>query len=231
MDGLTIMTSRINFNTNNGTPKLSEWLTAFPRLHTLVAVTKSVPYAEIQRLYTLGYRDFGENRVQDLQAKATQNNLPITWHFIGHVQSNKLKTVVKYADWIHSVDSLKLLHQIDQEAAKQAKVLSVLIQLKLTSEETKYGLAPEYIDDVLQAASSLKHVHVKGFMVMGPNTDRQDEINAVFERAEQLFNHYKKTYPLVCELSMGMSQDYTLAYAHQATMFRIGSLLFAHRSI
>lgn len=225
------MTSLINFNTNAHPPKLTEWLDAYPRLHTLVAVSKSVPYSEIQRLYQLGYTDFGENRVQDLQAKALENTLPITWHFIGHIQSNKLKQVIQYADWIHSVDSLKLLQLIEQEAIKAHKTPSVLIQLKLTQEDSKYGLLPELLDEVLKLIPTLKQVRVRGFMVMGPHTDHQDEINQVFAQAEHLFKQYKNIHTGFNQLSMGMSQDYELAYAHQATMFRIGSLLFAQRTL
>jgi PLP dependent protein len=224
------MTPLINFITHQEVPSLSDWLISYPNIKKIVAVSKTFPLTEIERLYALGYRDFGENKAQELQQKAQVNTLAITWHFIGHIQSNKIKTIVQWADWIHSVDSERLLQLIEQEAIKQNKHIQVLIQLKLTSEDSKHGLDPTEIDMLMQKAQSLTHVKIRGLMVMGPLTDQQAEIEHVFKLASQLFTQLKNTYPECDQLSMGMSQDYELAYTHQSTMFRIGSLLFGRRS-
>ena len=200
----------------------------FPNLHEIVAVSKTFDCASILNVFNQGFRHFGENKVQELLSKKDCHN-DIIWHFIGHLQSNKVKDVVKVAQWIDSVDSIKLLDLINKECFKLNKNMNILIQVKLTDEETKSGVNPSELDQLLQHAQLLSHIKCKGLMIIGPNTDNTSSIKQVFQSANALFKETQKKYPEITELSMGMSHDYKIAYDEGSTMFRIGSLLFGQR--
>lgn len=200
----------------------------FPNLHEIVAVSKTFDCASILSVFNQGFRHFGENKVQELLSKKDCHN-DIIWHFIGHLQSNKVKDVVKVAQWIDSVDSIKLLDLINKECIKLNKNMNILIQVKLTDEETKSGVNPSDLDQLLQHAQLLSHIKCKGLMIIGPNTDNTSSIKQVFQSANALFKETQKKYPEITELSMGMSHDYKIAYDEGSTMFRIGSLLFGQR--
>ena len=229
MDGLYMLPSHSQFITEHPHPTLQNWLEAYP-IHNVIAVSKTFDLVDIAKVHQLGYTDFGENKAQELKAKAQACTLPITWHFIGQLQSNKIRDIVRYASWIHSVDSLRMLNLIDQEAQKQAKTLNILIQVKLTDESTKAGCHKDDLPDLLQHAQNASHLHLKGLMVIGPNTSDQSALHACFNEAAALFNETQKKYPNANELSMGMSQDFDIAAQHQATLFRIGSLIFGRRA-
>lgn len=200
----------------------------FPNLHEIVAVSKTFDCTSILSVFNQGFRHFGENKVQELLSKKDCHN-DIIWHFIGHLQSNKVKDVVKVAQWIDSVDSIKLLDLINKECIKLNKNMNILIQVKLTDEETKSGVNPSDLDQLLQHAQLLSHIKCKGLMIIGPNTDNTSSIKQVFQSANALFKETQKKYPEITELSMGMSHDYKIAYDEGSTMFRIGSLLFGQR--
>lgn len=206
----------------------AQLMTRYPSLHDVIAVSKTQPLDAIQEAMTFGYTSFGENKAQELKEKAS-SGLPVTWHFIGHLQTNKVKDVVKYASWIHSVDSLHLLKEIQKECVKQSKPITILIQVDLTHEPTKSGCPVEQLNELIEASLNHPYCILKGLMVMGPKSSDDNEIEAIFREAETVFLERKTIYPQLSELSMGMSQDYPLALKHSSTLIRIGTLLFNER--
>jgi hypothetical protein len=196
----------------------------------LVAVSKTQPLEAIQRLYDQGQRDFAENRVQDLLERKAALPADIRWHLIGHLQTNKVKYIADFVHCIHSVDSLRLLEEIDRQAQRCARVIDVLIQLKVAQEETKYGLSRSDAEELLQAAPALKAVRVCGVMGMASFVDDEAQVAAEFDALHRHFMELKAAFypndPAFCELSMGMSGDYPLALRAGSTLVRVGSLLF-----
>ena len=195
---------------------------------TLVAVSKTKPVEDILELYSLGHRDFGENYVQELTEKAAALPKDIRWHFIGHLQSNKVKYIAPFVHLVHGVDSLKLLKEINKEAAKQNRVIGCLLQVHIASEETKFGLDEAELKQVVDQAGELKleQVQIQGLMGMASFTENMEQVKTEFRQLKALFDQY----PGFRILSMGMSGDYQLAIAEGSTMVRIGSLLFGERS-
>ncbi|MBN8668145.1 MAG: YggS family pyridoxal phosphate-dependent enzyme [Chitinophagales bacterium] len=198
---------------------------------TLVAVSKTKPIEDIQALYDLGQRDFGENYVQELVDKAAQLPTDIRWHFIGHLQSNKVKYIAPFVHLIHGVDSFKLLKEIDKQAAKNERVIDCLLQIHIAQEETKFGLdetelAILLIDPVL---SGLNHVRIRGLMGMASFSDNTELVRGEFKTLQVLFEKYGKERGWSI-LSMGMSADYPIAIEEGSTLVRIGSLLFGSRN-
>lgn len=206
----------------------TELKSRYPSLHEIIAVSKTFPIEAIREVMAQGYTHFGENKAQELKLKA-QAGLPVTWHFIGHLQTNKVKDVVRDARWIHSVDSLKLIGEIEKEAAKQGRHPNILIQVNLTGEESKSGVHPDELEPLIKAALASPHLSLKGLMVIGPTEGDETAIEAVFIQAQHLLEKVQATWPQLSELSMGMSHDYPLAITHGATMIRIGSVLFGQR--
>jgi pyridoxal phosphate enzyme (YggS family) len=195
---------------------------------TIVAVSKNRSKEDIKRLYHQGFTIFGENRIQELLLKV-DIDLPITWHMIGHLQSNKVKQAVKYTTLIHSVDSIKLLQAIDKEAYKQAKIMNVLIQINIAKEKTKYGINEDEIFIFVEQAKDLSNIMINGIMVIGPDTDEQAKIKEVFNKAYKLYQSLEKIKQNNLDikyLSMGMSNDYQIAIESGSNMVRIGRLLF-----
>lgn len=195
---------------------------------TLVAVSKTKPVEDILELYSLGHRDFGENYVQELTEKAAALPKDIRWHFIGHLQSNKVKYIAPFVHLVHGVDSLKLLKEINKEAAKQNRVIGCLLQVHIASEETKFGLDEAELKQVVDQAGELRleQVQIQGLMGMASFTENMEQVKTEFRQLKALFDQY----PGLRILSMGMSGDYKVAIAEGSTMVRIGSLLFGERS-
>ncbi|HEY0749841.1 MAG TPA: YggS family pyridoxal phosphate-dependent enzyme [Chitinophagaceae bacterium] len=202
----------------------------------LVAVSKTKSTEAIKELYDLGQRDFGENYVQELVEKQTQLPQDIKWHFIGHLQSNKVKYIAPFIHLIHGVDSLKLLHEINKQAFKQNRIIQVLLQVHIAQEETKFGLDTAELKQILvnesEFISQLNHIHIKGLMGMASFTDNMDKVKEEFINLKSIYDEYKQYSLPNCKfdtLSMGMSSDYKVALAEGSTLIRIGSLLFGER--
>ena len=202
-------------------------LTQFPQLHMVVAVSKTRPISAIETLILDGFSHFGENKAQELQEKA-KSNLEVTWHFIGRIQTNKLKDIVEVASWIHSVDQVKQALLIEKYAGSMNKVINILIQINLTHEVQKGGISPEDLEALIAQIDKLPHVKLRGLMVMGPSDADPLQTELVFKQAQALFISNKKIHPDMNELSMGMSHDYELAYRYGSTCFRLGTLLFSN---
>jgi pyridoxal phosphate enzyme (YggS family) len=196
---------------------------------TLVAVSKTKPAADIQTLYDLGQRDFGENYVQELTEKQAILPKDIRWHFIGHLQSNKVKYIAPFVHLIHGVDSFKLLKEIDKQAAKCNRKINCLLQVHIAQEETKFGLDEQELSVVVAALDTLQHVQVKGLMGMASFSNDTSKLREEFRTLKSLFDRYKNTQQPWSVLSMGMSSDYTIAIEEGSTLVRIGSLLFGAR--
>jgi pyridoxal phosphate enzyme (YggS family) len=196
---------------------------------TLVAVSKLKPASDIEDLYKLGQRDFGENYVQELVEKQAVLPSNIHWHFIGHLQSNKVKYIAPFVHLIHGVDSLKLLQEINKQALKNNRVIDCLLQIHIAKEETKFGMDAPELADALEAAKHLPNVNIRGLMGMASFSDDQDVVASEFNYLHELFvTHHFNLQPTAV-LSMGMSADYALAIKSGSTMVRIGSLLFGAR--
>ncbi len=200
-------------------------LTQFPKLHMVVAVSKNRPLSAIESKIQDGFSHFGENKAQELMDKA-KAMYPVTWHFIGRIQTNKLKVIVEYASWIHSVDQVKQIEFIEKYAAFYDKNINILIQLNLTHEDQKGGIKPEDLEKLIETCHKCPHVLLKGLMVMGPSNGDLSVTEDCFKEAQEIFNKTQKNHPEMTELSMGMSHDYTLAYHYGSTCFRLGTILF-----
>lgn len=202
---------------------------------TIVAVSKTKPIEDIQALYNLGQRDFGENYVQELLTKQQQLPKDIRWHFIGHLQSNKVKQLVRFIHLIQSVDSFKLLQEINKQAQKINKPIKCLLQVYIAKEETKFGMNENELAELIQSIQQnpLSHVHIIGFMGMASFTTDKNQVRKEFQQLKKIFDQYKsyqiKNYNLQI-LSMGMSSDYTIAIEKGSNSIRIGSLLFGERN-
>jgi PLP dependent protein len=198
------------------------------RKATLVAVSKLKPASDIEKMYALGQRDFGENYVQELVEKQAQLPADINWHFIGHLQSNKVKYIAPFVYLIHSVDSEKLLKEIDKQATKNNSTIHVLLQVHIAEEETKFGF--DEAELMALDISLFKNVKIVGLMGMATFTDDKEKVKREFEHLQKIYTAFaaQKNIALTT-LSMGMSDDYALAIDCGSNMVRIGSLLFGRR--
>src|SRR5689334_11624654 len=192
----------------------------------LVAVSKTKPADAITELYDLGQRDFGENYVQELVEKQTQLPQDVQWHFIGHLQTNKVKYIAPFVHLIHGVDSFKLLKEINKQGEKNNRIISCLLQVYIAQEETKFGLDDKELDEIMKQliTEPLPHIKIAGLMGMASFTDDINKVRAEFKHLKSLFNQYNLQI-----LSMGMSADYKIAIEEGSTLVRIGSLLFGQR--
>ncbi|MBQ6283735.1 MAG: YggS family pyridoxal phosphate-dependent enzyme [Bacteroidales bacterium] len=202
----------------------------------LVAVSKFHPASDIQAAYNAGQRRFGENRPQEFAAKVPSLPDDIEWHFIGHLQTNKLKFVLPYASLVESIDSLHLLEAVDKWGSEHDKVIDVLLELHLGAEETKGGFTEEEIESILSRSLSgaegpFSHVRFRGLMGMATNTDDVSVVEADFARIEAFKKSLEDRYDLpdFTELSIGMSHDWPVAIRHGATIVRIGTAIFGPR--
>jgi pyridoxal phosphate enzyme (YggS family) len=201
----------------------------------LVAVSKTHPVEAIREAYELGVRDFGENKVQELTEKQAQLPNDIRWHFIGHLQSNKVKYIAPFIYLIHGVDSLKLLTEINKQAEKCGRVINCLLQVYIAKEESKFGLDEKELEDLIrsEAVKNMKNIKVVGLMGMATFTDKEDVIRQEFRFLKSIFDKLKnKALPPnfdLKEISMGMSGDYIIAQEEGSTMVRIGTAIFGER--
>ncbi|HVZ57313.1 MAG TPA: YggS family pyridoxal phosphate-dependent enzyme [Chitinophagaceae bacterium] len=200
----------------------------------LVAVSKTKSVQDIQALYELGQRDFGENYVQELLTKQPSLPADIRWHFIGHLQRNKVKFLAPFVHLVQSVDSGSLLAEIDRQARQAGRVIDCLLQVHIAQEETKFGLDEPQLDQLLQPATlkSLPGVRIAGLMGMASLTADASQVHAEFHRLRLLFDRYASRKDILADfrwLSMGMSGDYSIALAEGSNLVRIGSLLFGAR--
>jgi hypothetical protein len=201
----------------------------------LVAVSKYHPAEYIETAYEEGQRLFGESHEQELRRKYDSLPKDICWHFIGHLQTNKVKYIAPYISMIEAVDSLKLLREIDRQAAKHDRVIDVLLELHIAEEETKYGLTPDDCRRLLQEGEwrEMEHVRICGLMMMASYVDDESQIRSEFQMANNLFDELKAAYfadaPYFCERSWGMSHDYPIAIEEGSTMVRIGTAIFGPR--
>ncbi len=202
----------------------------------LVAVSKFHPAEQVMEAYEAGQRIFGENHAQELAAKATMLPEDIEWHFIGHLQTNKVRMIAPYVSLIHSVDSLRLLREINKQAQKNERILRCLLQLHVAQEETKFGFTPEEMLQMLAEGEwkSLENIRLCGIMCMATNTDDTAQIHREFKLAHDTFVEVKQRFfandDMFCEQSMGMSDDYPIAICEGATLVRIGTRIFGPRN-
>ena len=200
---------------------------------TLVAVSKLKPASDIQDMYDLGHRDFGENYVQELMDKAAQLPNDIRWHFIGHLQSNKVKYLASFVHLIHGIDSEKLLTEVNKQAAKHNRTISCLLQVHIAQEETKFGFDATELKSIAEKINdnNFPNVSVEGLMGMASFSDDLEKVGAEFDFLKQQFDEMKGllTESSFQTLSMGMSGDYELAIQKGSNMIRVGSLLFGSR--
>ena len=199
---------------------------------TLIAVSKTKPLSMLEVAYQCGCRDFGENKVQELLEKAEVLPKDIRWHMIGHLQRNKVKYIIGKTALIHSVDSVRLAQEISKEAGKKEITVSILIEVNIGSEESKYGVAPEQAEELLREISQLPYLKIEGFMAVAPYTEDAESNRQYFERLRDLSVDIKSknidnVYMDV--LSMGMSGDYAVAIQEGATMVRVGTGIFGER--
>jgi len=201
---------------------------------TLVAVSKTKPVEDIQALYDLGHRDFGENYVQELKDKYELLPKDIRWHYIGHLQSNKVKYIAPFIHLIHGVDSLHLLKEINKQGLKNNRIIDCLLQVYIAKEETKFGLDSHELETILKSdLSDLKNIRICGLMGMASFSTNMDLVRSEFRYLKTLFDNHAAlliAHCLLPILSMGMSADYKIALEEGSNMVRIGSLLFGERN-
>lgn len=204
---------------------------------TLVAVSKTKPNEALMEAYEAGQRNFGENYVQELVDKQDQLPKDIQWHFIGHLQSNKVKYIAPFVHLIHGVDSFKLLQEINKQALKNNRIIACLLQLYIAKEETKFGFSFEECEEILKSEemSSLKNISIKGFMAMASNTGDEKQIFEEFNSVKQFAGKISESPSSILNLplsilSYGMSGDYKIAIEAGSTMVRIGSTIFGSRN-
>lgn len=197
----------------------------------LVAVSKTKPVEDIKALYDQGQRDFGENYVQELVDKQSQLPTDIRWHYIGHLQSNKVKYIAPFVHLIHGVDSFKLLKEINKQAQKQNRVINCLLQVFIAQEETKFGLDENELDALVEELKNnpLQNISINGLMGMASFTEDLNKVRGEFKELKRQYDKLKGSLQQVSILSMGMSSDYKIAVEEGSTLVRIGSLLFGER--
>lgn len=201
---------------------------------SLVAVSKTYSAGDIMAAYAVGQRDFGENRPQEFLQKAATLPRDIRWHFIGHLQSNKIKMVAPHVHLIHSIDSVKLLQEVNKFCEKSGTTARCLLQVHVAQEETKFGFLPDDLLAYLRSGepATLRCVQLCGLMAMASNTDHMEQVRREFQLVKQLHGQGKALVPqpeLFTQISMGMSGDYPIAIEEGATLVRVGSLIFGKR--
>ena len=216
--------------------RIGERITALratlPQGVTLIAVSKYHPVEAVQAAYDAGQRDFGESKAQDLKAKYEQLPKDINWHFIGHLQSNKVKYIAPFVHLVHSIDSYKLLNEVNRQGEKAGRRIPCLLQIHIAQEETKFGFTPQECKEMLAMNEwrNLQNIELRGVMCMASNTDDTKQIEEEFATMQKLFNEIKETYFADNErfniISAGMSDDYPIAIEHGSTHIRVGSSIF-----
>ncbi len=199
---------------------------------TLIGVTKTRSPAEINEAIHSGITDIGENRVQEILNKYNEV-IPVRWHMIGHLQTNKVKYIIDKVKMIHSVDSLKLAKEINKRAGQHHLVMDVLVQVNIADEDSKFGLKPEELDSFLDSIKEYNHIQVKGLMTVAPLEENPENVRIYFRKMKELFDTYKKSNLRNQDmkyLSMGMTNDFEIAIEEGANMVRIGTAIFGARN-
>lgn len=200
---------------------------------TLIAVSKTKPIEMLREVYDFGCRDFGENKVQELVDKFELMPKDIRWHMIGHLQRNKVKYIIDKVSLIHSVDSERLAETIEKEAAKKNRTVDILIEVNMGREESKYGVFPEDVMNLLKKISSFHHIRVKGLMTVAPYVQNPEDNRMIFEKMRNLSVDIAKENIdniIMDVLSMGMTNDYEIAIEEGASMIRVGTAIFGIRN-
>ena len=202
---------------------------------TLIAVTKTQPLDKLMEVYDAGHRIFGENKVQELVEKQEALPKDIEWHLIGHLQTNKVKYIAAFISLVHSVDSLKLLQEINKQAEKNNRIINCLLQIYIADEDTKFGLSFSEAEELMhsEALSGLKNIKITGLMGMATNTGQKEQIANEFRSLKQFYDKIRSISAFNAELnnlSMGMSSDFSLAIENGSTIVRVGSSIFGERS-
>lgn len=209
---------------------------SLPATTRLIAVSKTKPVEDIQEAYNAGQRVFGENKALEMRDKHEALPKDIEWHFIGHLQTNKIKYIIPYVSLIHSIDSLNLLKEVNKEAAKKGRKVDCLLQFHIAQEDTKFGLSYEEAEQLLTSAEykQMENIRIVGVMGMATFTDNSEQVSTEFGSLRTIFDRLKKEYfsaeESFCELSMGMSDDYPLAIEQGSTLVRVGSAIFGKRN-
>ena len=212
--------------------RLLELKSSLPKEVTLVAVSKTKPITDLMQAYEAGQRVFGENKVQEMAEKYKKMPKDIQWHMIGHLQRNKVKYMAEFVNLIHGVDSLKLLTEINKQAKKHNRIINCLLQIKIATEDTKFGLKKEEAIALLNSelVEDLKHIQISGVMGMASFTTDINQIKKEFKSLKTVFESLKERLPHMEVVSMGMSGDYQLAISCGSTMIRVGSHIFGARN-
>ena len=216
--------------------RIGERITALratlPQGVTLIAVSKYHPVEAVQAAYDAGQRDFGESKAQDLKVKHEQLPKDINWHFIGHLQSNKVKYIAPFVHLVHSIDSYKLLNEVNRQGEKAGRRIPCLLQIHIAQEDTKFGFTPQECKEMLAMGEwrNLENIELRGVMCMASNTDDTKQIEEEFTTVQRLFNEIKERFFADNErfniISAGMSDDYPIAIEHGSTHIRVGSSIF-----
>ena len=209
---------------------------SLPTTTRLIAVSKTKPVEDIQEAYNAGQHVFGENKALEMRDKHEALPKDIEWHFIGHLQTNKIKYIIPYVSLIHSIDSLNLLKEVNKEATKKGRKVDCLLQFHIAQEDTKFGLSYEEAEQLLSSTEykQMENIRIVGVMGMATFTDNNTQVSAEFGSLRTIFDRLKKEYfsaeESFCELSMGMSDDYHLAIEQGSTLVRVGSAIFGKRN-
>ena len=209
---------------------------SLPATTRLIAVSKTKPVEDIQEAYDAGQRVFGENKALEMRDKHEALPKDIEWHFIGHLQTNKIKYIIPYVSLIHSIDSLNLLKEVNKEAAKKGRRVDCLLQFHIAQEDTKFGLSYDEAEELLSSTEykQMENIRIVGVMGMATFTDNREQVSVEFGSLRTIFDRLKQKYfsaeDWFCELSMGMSDDYSLAIEQGSTLVRVGSAIFGKRN-
>lgn len=213
--------------------RLKMLLAELPNGVSVVATSKTHPNEAIMEAYNMGHRIFGENKVQELLAKHESLPKDIEWHFIGHLQTNKVKQIIPFITLIHGVDSVRLLEEINKQAVKCNRVVDVLLQIHIAQEESKFGLSEEELNEIITSnlLVGLTHVRVVGLMGMASNTDDISVVEREFTHIKRLYDFSREVFGdlQITKLSIGMSGDYNVAIKHGGNLIRVGSMIFGER--
>jgi len=196
----------------------------------IIAVSKTKSKDKILKIYNIGHRNFGENKIQELKEKYNQLPKDIKWHMIGHVQRNKVKYIAPFIELIHSVDSLKLMLEINKQGKKNKRTIKCLLQIKIANEENKFGLIKDEVENLISLSNNLNYIKIIGLMGMATYTNNHKIIDREFKEIYNLFKILKISHKQLSILSIGMSNDYLIAVNNGSNMVRIGSQIFGERN-
>jgi pyridoxal phosphate enzyme (YggS family) len=209
---------------------LKQIIQELPSHVSLVAVSKTKPLADLKMAYQTGQRIFGENKIQEMTQKWEALPKDISWHMIGNVQTNKIKYMAPYVSLVHGIDRIKVLQELNKEAAKNNRVIEGLLQVHIAEEETKFGFSSDEILSLIDQLKTFKNVHIKGLMGMASFTENKEQVQSEFKSLKKLYNQCIFKGCGFNTLSMGMSGDYKLAIKEGSTLIRVGSKIFGERN-